>query len=143
LPYKFEAGTPPIVPAIGLAAAIDYLSVIDFEALAEHERRLTERTHEVLGSIGSVRILGPAPARKGGIVSFVFEGDRPHAHDVAEIVDRYGVALRGSHHCAMPLHDRYGVTASARVSFYLYNTLNEVDVLGNALQHAKRLLRRK
>ena len=143
LPHKFEAGTPPIVPAIALAAAIDYLSTIDFEALAEHERRLTERTHEVLAAIGGVRILGPAPALKGGIVSFTFEGDHPHAHDVAEVVDRYGVALRAGHHCAMPLHQRYGVTATARASFYFYNTLDEVDRLGEALLHVKRLFRRK
>jgi len=143
LPYKFEAGTPPIVPAIGLAAAIDYLSAIDFDALAEHERRLTERAHEVLSAIGGVRILGPAPVRKGGIVSFAFEGDHPHAHDVAEVVDRYGVALRAGHHFAMPLHPRYGVTATARASFYFYNTLAEVDQLGEALLQVKRLFRRK
>ncbi len=90
-----------------------------------------------------MRILGPAPARKGGIVSFAFANDHPHAHDVAEVVDRYGVALRAGHHCAMPLHERYGLTATARASFYFYNTLAEVDRLGEALLHVKRLFRRK
>jgi len=131
------------VPVIGLGAAIDYLGTIDLDAVVEHERRLTERTHEVLEAIGGLRILGPAPALKGGIVSFVFDSDRPHAHDVAEVVDRYGVALRAGHHCAMPLHQRYGVTATARASFYFYNTLVEVDKLGEALQQVKRVFRRK
>ena len=143
LPYKFEAGTPPIVPVIGLGAAIDYLNTIDLDAVVEHERRLTEHAHQVLQAIGGLRILGPAPAQKGGIVSFVFDSDRPHAHDVAEVVDRYGVALRAGHHCAMPLHKRYGVTATARASFYFYNTLAEVDKLGEALQQVKRVFRRK
>jgi len=143
LPYKFEAGTPPIVPAIGLGAAIDYLGAIDLDAVVEHERRLTQRAHEVLEAIGGLRILGPAPALKGGIVSFVFDPDRPHAHDVAEVVDRYGVALGAGHHCAMPLHKRYGVTATTRASFYFYNTPAEVDKLGEALRQVKRVFRRK
>ena len=87
LPGKFEAGTPPIVPAIGLGAAIDYLNAVGLEAIAEHERRLTRRAHEV-SALGGVRIVGPAPEHKAGIVSFVFDCGRPHAHDVAQMLDR-------------------------------------------------------
>jgi cysteine desulfurase/selenocysteine lyase len=143
LPNKFEAGTPPIVPAIGLGAAIDYLNKLDFKAIAEHEHVLTRRAHEVLAQVGDIRILGPTPELKSGIVSFLFEGDRPHSHDVAEVVDRYGVAVRAGHHCAMPLHERYKATATTRASFYFYNTLEEVDRLGDALQKVKRIFRRK
>ncbi len=143
LPGKFEAGTPPIAPAIGLATAIDYLRAVGLEAIAEHERRLTRRAHEVLESLGGIRIVGPTPEHKAGIVSFVFEGGRPHAHDVAQILDRSGVAVRAGHHCAMPLHQRLGVSATARASFYLYNTLAEIDKLGEALEQVKRVFRRK
>jgi cysteine desulfurase/selenocysteine lyase len=102
LPWKFEAGTPPIVPAIGLGAAIDYLNAIGLEAIHRHERLLTQRAHEVLAEVDGVRIFGPQPEHKGGIVSFVLDG--VHAHDVAEVLDRSGVAVRAGHHCAMPLH---------------------------------------
>ena len=139
LPAKFEAGTPPIVPAIGLAAAIDYLSKIGFQAIHEHERALTRRAHQVLEGIDGVRILGPPLEQKAGIVSFMV--DRIHAHDVAQVLDRYGVAVRAGHHCAQPLHERLGVTASTRASFYLYNTLEEIDQLGEALQQTKRVFR--
>lgn len=143
LPSKFEAGTPPIVPAIGLAAAIDYLDRVGLDAIAAHEQRLVERAHEVLGAVGGIRILGPSPEHKAGIVSFVFEGGRPHAHDVAQVLDRYGVAVRAGHHCTMPLHKRFGVAATTRASFYLYNTLAEVDKLGEALEHVKQVFHRK
>jgi cysteine desulfurase/selenocysteine lyase len=143
LPGKFEAGTPPIVPAVALGAAIDYLNAVGLEAIEAHERRLTERAHEVLAAVGGIRILGPAPQYKTGIVSFVFESGRPHAHDVAQVLDRHGVAVRAGHHCTMPLHKRFGVTATARASFYLYNTLAEVDKLGEALEQVKRVFRRK
>ena len=143
LPGKFEAGTPPIVPAIALGAAIDYLNAVGLEAIAEHERRLTQRAHEVLEAVGGLRIIGPAPEHKAGIVSFVFDSGRPHAHDVAQVLDRYGVAIRAGHHCTMPLHKRFGVTATARASFYFYNTLAEVDKLGEALEQVKRVFRRK
>jgi cysteine desulfurase / selenocysteine lyase len=143
LPGKFEAGTPPIVPAVALAAAVDYLDMVGLEAIAEHERLLTRRAHEVLASVGGVRIIGPAPEHKAGIVSFVFDSGRPHAHDVAQVLDRYGVAIRAGHHCTMPLHKRYGVAATARASFYLYNTLAEIDKLGEALEQVKHVFRRK
>jgi cysteine desulfurase / selenocysteine lyase len=141
LPWKFEAGTPPIAPAIGLSAAIDYLNDVGLERIHAHECLLTEHAHEVLGTIEGLRILGPHPRQKGGIVSFVF--DHIHAHDVAEVLDRYGIAVRAGHHCAMPLHKRYGVTATARASFYFYNTLAEVDKLGEALQQVRRVFRRR
>ena len=141
LPAKFEAGTPPIVPAIGLGAAIDYLNSVGLEAIAQHERRLTERAHEVLAEVGGVTIHGPSPQQKVGIVCFTL--DKIHAHDVAQVLDRHGVAVRAGHHCAMPLHKRLGITASSRASFYLYNTLAEVDTLGEALRDVKRVFRRK
>jgi cysteine desulfurase/selenocysteine lyase len=141
LPAKFEAGTPPIVPAIGLGAAIDYLRQVGLPAIHAHELLLTRRAHEVLESVGGVRFLGPGPEHKGGIVSFTVEGI--HAHDVAQLLDRRGVAVRAGHHCAMPLHRRLGIVASTRASFYLYNTLAEVDRLGEALAEAQSVFRRK
>lgn len=141
LPARFEAGTPPIVPAIGLGAAVDYLGAVGLEAVRRHERRLTERAHEVLGSIEGVRIFGPSPEHKGGIVSFTLA--RIHAHDVAQLLDRHGVAVRAGHHCAMPLHKRFGVTATTRASFYFYNTLDEIDRLGEALGQVKAVFRRQ
>jgi len=141
LPCKFEAGTPPIVSAIGLGAAIDYLSRIGMDAISRHEKRLVGRAHEILGGVDGLRILGPGPQHKAGIVSFTM--DHIHAHDVAEVLDRYGIAVRAGHHCAMPLHKRYNVGATARASFYLYNTLAEVEQLGPALEAAKRVFHRK
>jgi len=140
LPAKFEAGTPPIVPAIGLGAAIDYLSRIGLEAVVAHEQMLTRRAHDVLSNVGGVRILGPEPEHKSGIVSFVVDGI--HAHDVAQLLDRHGIAVRAGHHCAMPLHERLGLTATTRASFYFYNTPSEIEALGEALEGAKRVFRR-
>ncbi len=141
LPDKFEAGTPPIVPAIGLGAAIDYLNQVGMERFTPMSWLLTRRSAEVLESVGGMRFLGPPPEKKGGIVSFVME--RVHAHDVAQLLDRHAIAVRAGHHCAMPLHKRLGVQASARISFYFYNTLEEVDRLGVAFDEIKRLFRRK
>jgi cysteine desulfurase/selenocysteine lyase len=141
LPSKFEAGTPPIVPAIGLGAAIDYLNAVGLPAIHEHEQMLTRRAHEVLADVGGVRIIGPAPLRKSGIVSFTVEG--VHSHDVAQLLDRQGIAVRAGHHCTMPLHKRLGLTATARASFYFYNTVDEVDLMARALADAKRLFRRR
>jgi cysteine desulfurase/selenocysteine lyase len=140
LPAKFEAGTPPIVSAIGLGAAIEYLNRIGLENIALYEHLLTQRAHEVLAGVGGVRVLGPSPENKSGIVSFVVEGI--HAHDVAQLLDRHGIAIRAGHHCAMPLHQRLGIPATSRASFYFYNTPAEVDALGEALRDAKRIFRR-
>ena len=141
LPAKFEAGTPPIVSAIGLGAAIDYLQRLGMDAIHAHERMLCTRAHEVLGSIAGLKFLGPAPERKSGIVSFTL--DRVHAHDIAQLLDRQGIAVRAGHHCAMPLHKRLGINASTRASFYFYNTLDEVDRLAASLEGIKRIFRRK
>ena len=141
LPSKFEAGTPPIVPAIGLGAAIDYLHAVGLPAIHQHMRSLTSHAHDVLEAVGSVRFLGPAPQHKAGIVSFTLDG--VHAHDIAQLLDRQGVAVRAGHHCTMPLHKRLGINASTRASFYLYNTLAEVDMLGDALGAVKQIFRRK
>ncbi len=141
LPARFEAGTPPIVPAIGLGAAIGYLNTIGIDAIHEHELRLTRVAHEVLTAVGGVRFLGPDPEHKSGIVSFTLE--KVHAHDIAQLLDRQGIAVRAGHHCAMPLHKRLGITASSRASFYFYNTTEEVERLGRALEEIKRIFRRK
>jgi cysteine desulfurase/selenocysteine lyase len=140
LPAKFEAGTPPIVSAIGLGAAIDYLNRVGLEKIHRHELFLTRRAHEVLAGIGGVTFLGPAPEQKAGIVSFTVEGIHPH--DVAQLLDRYGVAIRAGHHCAMPLHQRLGLVASSRASFYFYNTLADVDRLGEGIEAARSVLRK-
>jgi cysteine desulfurase/selenocysteine lyase len=140
LPAKFEAGTPPIVGAIGLGAAIDFLREVGLDAIHEHEQQLTTRAHELLADLRGVRLLGPPPADKGGIVSFTIEGI--HAHDIAQLLDRQGIAVRAGHHCAMPLHQRLGIPASTRASFYLYNTLDEVEQLAGGLREVKRVFRR-
>ncbi len=141
LPAKFEAGTPPIVPAIGLGTAIDYLKAIGLERVAQHEQRLTQQAHRALEAIGGVRFLGPGPEVKAGIVSFTLEG--VHAHDVAQLLDRDGIAIRAGHHCTMPLHKRLGIQASARASVYFYNTPEEIDQLAAGLVEARRVFRRK
>lgn len=136
LPGKFEAGTPPIAPAIALGAAIDYLQAIGLERIHAHEQALVLRAWELLSAIEGIRLLGPSPLEHGpevraGLVSFVL--DRPHAHDIAQLLDREGIAVRAGHHCTQPLHDRLGITASTRASFYLYNTPAEIDALAEAL----------
>lgn len=141
IPSRFEAGTPPIVPAIGLAAAIEYLQTTGLENIHRYERVLTKQAFEMLVRLDGVRILGPAPSLRGGMVSFVVEGVQ--ANDLAMTLDEQGVAVRAGHHCAMPLHARLGVSASTRASFYFYNTPEEVEKLGEALQKALRVLRRK
>lgn len=141
LPSKFEAGTPPIVPAIGLGAAIEYLDAIGLPAIHQHELALTRHAHERFAELGGVRLLGPAPEQKSGVVSFVVEG--VHPHDVAQLLDGEGIAIRAGHHCAMPLHKRLGIVASSRASFYLYNTFADVDHLVDAVAQTQRRLRRK
>ncbi|WP_249690401.1 cysteine desulfurase [Stappia sp. WLB 29] len=132
-PHRFEAGTPPIVQAIGLAAALDYMDTLGRERIAAHEAALRDYAHERLKQINSIRIFGEAPD-KGAIVAFEMKG--VHAHDVSMIIDREGVAVRAGTHCAQPLLARYGVTSTCRASFGLYNTFDEVDRLVEALQKA-------
>ena len=129
-PHRFEAGTPPILEAIGLGAAIDWLATQDREAIAAHERALYDRVKQRLNGANWLREIGTAPG-KGAIFSFAVEG--AHAHDVAQILDRYGVAVRAGTHCAEPLMRRFGLTSSARASFALYNTPEEADAFADAL----------
>jgi cysteine desulfurase/selenocysteine lyase len=136
-PHRFEAGTPPIVQAIGLGAAIDYIGSIGKPRIHAHERGLVTYAHERLGEINSLRIFGHA-RDKGAIVSFELKG--AHPHDVATIIDRAGVAVRAGTHCVMPLLARFGVTATCRASFALYNTREEVDILAQALRKAQEFL---
>ena len=133
-PHKFEAGTPPIVQAIGLGAAIDYVNSIGKSCIRAHEDALVKYAHERLRAINSLRIFGTAK-EKGAIVSFEMKG--AHPHDVATIIDRAGVAVRAGTHCTMPLLARFGVTATCRASFGLYNTKDEVDSLAQALLKAQ------
>lgn len=135
-PHRFEAGTPPIVQAIGLGAAIDYVEGLGREAIAAHEHELKEYAQKRLTEINLLRIFGNAK-EKGAIFSFEIEG--VHAHDISMVIDREGVAVRAGTHCAQPLLARYGVTSTCRASFGLYNTTEEVDVLVDALQKAVRL----
>jgi len=139
-PAKFEAGTPPIAQAIGMTAAIEYLEQVGLDAIADHETNLARYAHDVLEGIGGVTILGPSLPHKAGIVSFVIEGLQ--AFDVSQILDRHGVAIRSGHHCTQPLHARLGIPASCRASFYLYNTMEEVDQLGEAILAAQRFFQR-
>jgi cysteine desulfurase/selenocysteine lyase len=133
-PHRFEAGTPPIVQAIGLAAAIDYVASIGKDRIRAHEDALLHYAQERLREINSLRIVGNAKG-KGAIVSFALKG--AHPHDVATVIDRSGVAVRAGTHCTMPLLARYGLTATCRASFALYNTRDEVDALAAALRKAQ------
>jgi len=135
-PHRFEAGTPAIVQAIGLGAALDYMERIGLPEIAAHEASLRDYAMERLSQINSLRLFGQA-RNKGAIVSFNMEG--AHAHDVATVIDRAGVAVRAGTHCAQPLLQRFGVTATCRASFAMYNTLEEVDVLAEALISARRI----
>jgi cysteine desulfurase/selenocysteine lyase len=141
LPQKFEAGTPSIAQAIGLGAAVDYLNDIGLDAIHPHEQDLLEYAHQKLSEIEGITIYGPKPRHKVGAITFNL--DRIHAHDVAGIVDQDGVAIRAGHHCTQPLMQRFGVIATARASFYLYNKLEEVDSLYDGLLNAQKILIRR
>jgi cysteine desulfurase/selenocysteine lyase len=136
-PHRFEAGTPPILEAIGLGAAVDWLDSLDRTAIAAHEHALRDRLMAALRDLNRVTLYGQAPD-KGAIVAFNLEG--AHPHDVAQIVDREGVAIRAGHHCAQPLMTRLGVSATARASIALYNTEQDIDVFIDALAKARRML---
>jgi cysteine desulfurase / selenocysteine lyase len=139
LPYKFEAGTPNITGAVGLGAAIDYLEQIDFAALAAHEADLLDyASRRLVAALPGARIVGTAP-HKAGVLSFVLAGIHPH--DLGTIVDREGVAIRTGHHCAMPVMERFGVAATARASFALYNNRSDVDRLIAGLERAVEIFR--
>lgn len=139
IPYKFEAGTPAIAEAIGLGAAVDYLNKIGMDAIASHEHQLVEYALDTLNQVDGLRIYGPGVDNKGGVVSFTLEG--VHPHDISQILDEYGIAIRAGHHCAMPLHEKYQLTATARASFYLYNTFEEIDMLAQAIYRVKEIFK--
>ncbi len=134
VPHKFEAGTPPILEGIGLKAAIDWFTSLDHAAMEAHERRLTEHAIARLSAIKGVRVLGAAQDR-GGVIPFTLAN--AHAHDVATLLDRAGIAVRAGHHCAQPLMDRFGIESSARASFAAYTTLAEIDVLADTLDQVR------
>ena len=138
LPHKFEAGTPDISGAIALGVAIDYLTAIGLDRIAEHERDLLEYGTQALASVDGVRLIGTA-RRKASILSFVLEG--AHPHDIGTIVDREGIAIRTGHHCAQPVMDRFGVPGTARASLAMYNTRGEIDALVRALERVKAVFR--
>lgn len=131
LPHKFEAGTPAIAEAIGFGAAVDYLQAIGMDVIARHEQEITAYALEQLAEVKGLKVLGPEVKKKGGVVSFTLEG--VHPHDIAQILDSEGIAVRAGHHCAMPLHDKFEVNATTRASFYLYNTREDVDRLVHGL----------
>lgn len=135
LPHKFEAGTPAIAEAVGMGAAIDYLDNLGMDDIAQHEHNLTAYAMERLEEVPGVWIFGPPADYRGGVVSFTFEGIHPH--DISQILDTQGVAIRAGHHCAMPLHEKFNIPATARASFYLYNTREEVDRLVEALYRVR------
>jgi cysteine desulfurase/selenocysteine lyase len=135
LPYKFEAGTPAIAEAVGFGAALEYVSAVGLDAIERHEHMLVEQTMTALDELPWVRVFGPPPERRAGIVSFDVEGIHPH--DVAQILDWEGVAVRAGHHCTQPLMTRLGVAATTRASFYLYSIPEEVDRLVAGLHKVK------
>ena len=131
IPYKFEAGTPAIAQAIGFGAAVDYLSSIGMENIFAHEQALVSYAMELLSDIPGLKIIGPSAEYRGGIISFVI--DQIHPHDVAQILDEFGIAVRAGHHCAMPLHEKLHLAASTRASLYLYNSRDDIDELKKGL----------
>lgn len=141
LPHKFEAGTPAIAEVIGLGTAIDYLNDIGMEAVAAHDKRLVTHALERLEEFPGVQVFGPPAEYKGGVAAFTFEG--VHPHDVSQILDRDGIALRAGHHCAMPLHEKFDITATARASFYIYNTKAEIDLMIESLYKVKEIFGKK
>ncbi len=137
LPHKFEAGTAPMAEAVGLGAAVDYLTAVGFEAIEQHEHDLTAYALGALAEIPGIRLFGPPPERRAGIVSFAF--DDVHPHDVAQVLDWEGVAVRAGHHCCQPLMARLGVAATTRASFYLYTIPEEIDRLVQGLHRVRKV----
>jgi cysteine desulfurase/selenocysteine lyase len=137
VPYKFEAGTPAIAEAVGFGAAVEYLTKVGMEMAAAHEQEIVSYALERLEEIPDVKILGPSADKKGGVAAFTLKG--VHPHDVAQILDRYGIAVRAGHHCAQPLHEKFGITATTRASFYIYNFKEEVDKLVDAIYEVKKI----
>ncbi len=137
IPHKFEAGTPAIAEAVGFGAAVDYLSQVGMDAVEQHEQEIITYALERLEEIPGVTSFGPAAEHKGGVASFLL--DDLHAHDISQVLDMDGIAVRAGHHCAMPLHDKFGIPATVRASFYLYNSMEEVDRLVDGIYKVKEM----
>jgi len=137
LPYKFEAGTPAIAEAVGFGAAVDYLSKLGMDAVEAHEQTMIDYALDHLAEVPGLKVFGPSASLKGGVASFTLDGIHPH--DIAQVLNDDGIAIRAGHHCAMPLHDKFGLPATARASFYLYNTPAEIDKLIFALYKVKKV----
>ena len=139
LPYKFEAGTPAIAEAIGLGKAVEYLENVGMDKIATYEHEIVTYALDRLVEVPGVKIFGPDASKKGGVVSFLMDG--VHPHDVSQILDESGIAVRAGHHCAMPLHEKFSIPATARASFYLYNTFDEVDFLAESLYNVLKIFK--
>lgn len=137
IPHKFEAGTPAIAEAVGFGAAIEYLKQVGMAKIAAHEHQIVDYALERLEEIPGLKVFGPPANERGGVVSFTLQG--VHPHDISQILDRDGIAIRAGHHCAMPLHEKFKLPATARASFYLYNTPQEVDQLVESIYSVKRV----
>jgi cysteine desulfurase / selenocysteine lyase len=137
IPYKFEAGTPAIAESVGFGAAVDYLSAIGMEQVSSHEHEIIEYALERLEEVPGLHVFGPTADKKGGVASFTFDGIHPH--DVAQILDRDGIAVRAGHHCAQPLHEKFGIQSTTRASFYIYSTRSEVDALIEGIYKVKKV----
>jgi cysteine desulfurase/selenocysteine lyase len=138
LPHKFEAGTPAIAEAVGLGAAVDYLQQIGMEWVEAYEKEIITYAIDRLSEISGLELFGPSADQKGGVAAFTL--GNIHPHDVAQLLDREGIAVRAGHHCAMPLHQRFNLPATTRASFYLYSTREEVDQLANGLEKVKQMM---
>ena len=137
IPHKFEAGTPPIVEAVGLGAAVDYLAALGMDNVRAHEEAITRYALQGLSTVSGLTVLGPQDASlRGGAISFEIEG--VHPHDVSQLLDSRGIAVRAGHHCAKPAHKRFGVQSSTRMSSYLYTTPAEIDALVEGLEYTKK-----
>ncbi|MBN1681698.1 MAG: cysteine desulfurase [Anaerolineae bacterium] len=139
LPHKFEAGTPAIAEAVGFGAAVDYVAGLGMDNILAHEQHIVEYGMDRLAEVPGLTIYGPEPSRRNGVIAFALKD--MHAHDIAQLLDVEGVAVRAGHHCAMPLHQRFGVAATARASFYVYNTTADVDALIEAIYNARNIFR--
>jgi cysteine desulfurase/selenocysteine lyase len=137
IPHKFEAGTPAIAEAVGFGAAVDYLTGLGMQAVAAHEHEIVSYAMERLEEIPGVKVYGPSAEHRGGVAAFTLEG--VHPHDVAQILDRSGVAVRAGHHCVQPLHEKYGISATTRASFYVYSIQEEVDRLVDGIYDVKKI----
>ncbi|MBM3137943.1 MAG: cysteine desulfurase, partial [Chloroflexi bacterium] len=137
IPYKFEAGTPAIAEGIGFGAAVDYLETIGMNHVFAHEQEITRYAIDVLGSVPDLKIHGPAADKKGGVVSFSFMD--VHPHDISQILDAEGIAVRAGHHCVMPLHRKLNLPATTRASLYLYNTKDDINKLAEKLENVRRI----